>query len=314
MSKIILDTISNTLDTGYIVFKQNVYCDLSAVDTLQLPVMSSKEANNSFVGELIWNTDKQTVQWYSNGVWNDASIEQDYDNLEKVGNTIHLDTYDIDSYTGSGNFWNNLSIYFENAIENVNGVFYESTQRAFYFDSTDKVFSVSQNFSQVSMENGTGSSYSFWFKSDPSKNYGSNSNNKILFSVTDTAGTGIIKIGIDPSGNGIYYYDNNIGTGNTIGSSDYNNNAWTNLTITRPYGNTGQTSIFYINGVQIGTLANTNPSYDLGSIVRIGSDFDGIDNINNYGGYLSFVLIHERSLTPSEVTQNYDATRYRYGL
>jgi hypothetical protein len=314
MSKIILDTISNTLETGYIVFKQNVYCDLSAVDTLQLPVMSSKEADNSFDGELIWNTDRQAVQWYANGLWNDASLEQDYDNLERVGSTIHLDTYDVDSYTGSGNFWNNLSIYFENSIENINGVFYESGERSFYFDATDKVFSVSQNFSQVSMENGTGSSYSFWFKSDPSTNYGSNSNNKILFSVSASDGTGILKIGINPSGNGIYYYDNNLGTGNTIGSSNYNNNAWTNLTITRPDGNTGQTSIFYINGVQIGTLANTNPSYDLGTVVRIGSDFDGTNNINNYGGYLSFVLINERSLTPSEVTQNYDVTRYRYGL
>jgi hypothetical protein len=72
---------------------------------------------------------------------------------------------------------------------------------------------------------------------------------------------------------------------------------------------TNTTGIFYVNGqafdtVVLGTMNGAPLSFMIGT-----------DPSNNYlGGQLSMVLVYNRQLTTSEMTQNFNAHRGRYGI
>lgn len=316
-SKIILDTISTTTDSGDISTSENLILDLSDLDHIQLPVLIGSE-DLTYDG-LYWeSTQKKLIYKYSEEDVFDIVIEEDYDRIPRTGSILHLDVYDTFSYT-SGNLWYNMSKHVSNTLSNVNGVFFDDVERAFYFNALDSHFLIDQYFTTTAMKQGTGSSYSFWFKADPNANYGTSAGDKILFSVNQdvdgTISSPILKIGINP--NGGIYYDDDVVSSTTIGSTNYNDNQWHNLVVTRSEGTGGQISTFYIDGVSIGTLSGTNPSYNNGSIVILGAATDPSDLTNQisiFGGFMSAVFIYERELLSSEVLNTFNELSYRYGL
>jgi hypothetical protein len=84
-------------------------------------------------------------------------------------------------------------------------------------------------------------------------------------------------------------------------------NQWVNITYTYD----GTTQRVYINGSSI--FSNTSASGNLPSNsnqVRIGFD----DNNWWWGGRIASTKIYNRSLTAEEVLQNYNATKYRFGI
>lgn len=320
-NRIVLDQIGSSTAQRYIALKSGIEIDLSQVSghfsisegtTEERPIYDP----NIPVNYLRWNTDTNTLEYNLINEWFDVSLEEDYDFMPILGKVLHLDSYDSSSYFGVGNGWSSISKYLNVTATNVNAVVYQNTTKSFSFNSTDNYFSIASDFCNA-MEDGTGSTYSFWFNSNSSLNYGSGAGDKILFSVNQnvdgTNSSPILQIGINPSG-GIYYNDNSI-TATTVGSTNYNDNQWHNLTITRPDATGGQTSNFYVDGSSIGTLNSTNPTYSSGSIVTLGGTTSTTD-LNNivglYGGLMSVVLVYERDLSSTEVSQMYNFLEYRY--
>ena len=87
-------------------------------------------------------------------------------------------------------------------------------------------------------------------------------------------------------------------------------NTWSYVCVT--YSTTTATVILYRNGVQVGS-----PITSVSSIVS--SPFNGVigDELSNYAtpfkGNMSSVQIYNRSLTATEILQNYNATKSRFG-
>ena len=100
---------------------------------------------------------------------------------------------------------------------------------------------------------------------------------------------------------------------NTVPGFTASTNKWYNLVVTHTQGSS---FTFYINGVS---------TYDTGSNDSTTHDFDnwsfGAGNVTSdsngdseeFDGYMSSILIYNRALTAAEVTQNYNATKGRYG-
>jgi len=75
----------------------------------------------------------------------------------------------------------------------------------------------------------------------------------------------------------------------------------------------GSTHTTYTDGIQ-GTIASkTNSNLDNPSYWSIGSS-GGTVGGNNFGGNISVVMAYNRALTATEISQNYNALRGRYGI
>lgn len=110
------------------------------------------------------------------------------------------------------------------------------------------------------------------------------------------------------------YYDGSgfqpssgIGVGKGIQLVD---NVWQNLTYTK----NGTSVIGYLNGIQLVnfTAGNSNISYQPNRNLRIANVVSIYQR--QYKGNISQVSIYNRALTSTEVLQNYNSTKSRFGL
>jgi hypothetical protein len=103
-------------------------------------------------------------------------------------------------------------------------------------------------------------------------------------------------------------------TGFTTAKSSWNNTSWYNIVMTY---NESAGIATYVNGTAGGTQAGAkgNPGGD-GTFLSMGLPAaDYLDGVTNYfNGYIGAWKIYNRALTSTEVTQNYNALRGRYGL
>jgi hypothetical protein len=210
------------------------------------------------------------------------------------GLVLYLDAANARSYPKSGTTWFDRSGNGNNGTLQ-NGVGYNSANfGSLTFDGTNGAIALS-NITPTS-----GASFSAWIYIN-----GSNSNFGAIFANWSDIGGGTA-----------YWFGTYAGTSSTItmyfsGAFIYDItslplNTWMLLTITH----NGSTSIGYINGIQRGSGAsslststnNTSIGYD---ITRTNYPFKG---------NISQVSIYNRALSASEIKQNYNALKSRYGL
>jgi hypothetical protein len=108
MSKIILTDI---LTDGELKISSGNRLDLSPSNSyLQLPKGTTLERPaNASNGEIRYNTDLKTVEYYDGTQWQEIEIPKDSNEITKAGLVLHLDAGDIESYPGNGNRWSNLN-------------------------------------------------------------------------------------------------------------------------------------------------------------------------------------------------------------
>lgn len=96
---------------------------------------------------------------------------------------------------------------------------------------------------------------------------------------------------------------------NLIGSTrSLTANTWQNVSVTM----TSTTVIHYLNAASNGTGSlSTTIANDANASVYIGNRADGVTRML---GNIALTLIYNRGLTSSEVLQNYNATKSRFGL
>jgi hypothetical protein len=212
------------------------------------------------------------------------------------GMILNLDAGNTNSYPGSGTSWYDLSGN-SNTGTLVNGPTFDSTYRgSIVFDGTNDCVTLSTN----SLFNfGTGNFSIFcWIKTSKVSDYST------IFALDDGA-----------SGNGILFYiavTTGVfrtwvaGTAQNTAASIANGN-WNYVGITRSSGTVYQ----YINGSQVGNFSSSG-TVRTNQIPRYGN-YDS-SNSYMYQGNIAVSHIYNTALTATEVLQNYNAIKVRFGL
>ncbi len=206
---------------------------------------------------------------------------------------LHLDAGNSSSYSGSGTTWTDLTGNGNNGTL-VNGVSYNSSDGGYLsFDgSNDRV-----DFSTYVQPAYTSSSSFTWFIWVYPTTY---SNNDVIMGNRVVSGSNVWTK-LTPSRFEWKYPNHLDGSG-----TDVTQNQWQNICIVK----NGSSFTYYKNGTSIDTMTSTasknytNPFY-LGGDPSYGE---------NPACRISIVAVYDSALTASQVQQNFDATKGRYGL
>ena len=234
-----------------------------------------------------------------------------YSNLPNIvtsGLQLYLDADVYSSYIGSGTTWTDLSGNAYNGIL-TNGPAFSSTEpKCITFDGTNDysltTFASSANLINDPTTNSGLISFSIWV------NVLSNTvGGYILSSGGQTSSTGM-EIAYQNGSPEVYIKTTTKSWGQGISVSDFPLNTWINWTTTCDNTN----MYIYKNGSLYSTTAS--------SAVSVSSQFStlsiGAPNnaLNNYLGNfkLANVMFYNRTLSAAEVLQNYNATKFRFGL
>jgi hypothetical protein len=190
-----------------------------------------------------------------------------------------------------------------------NGPTYSSANNgSIVFDGVDDYISLPTNF--ISWDTGNPLTISVWFKTTSTGIILGQQNGP----TPNSAGGYIPAIYVDTSGllRTTCFYSGFIQT--SVSSSAVNNGAWNNITATFSSGT--QTS--YLNGISYATLSQTQQSYSATYYYFLGTgrganwtNFPASPYLN---GSISNFSYYNRALSASEIQQNFNATRSRFGI
>jgi hypothetical protein len=215
----------------------------------------------------------------------------DYGNIIRNGLVLHLDA---SSYSGSGSTWYDLSGQGNNGT--INGATYDSSYGGIMvFDGSDSIDCGSP--SNLSITVGT---VCAWFKKPHGSGYkglvdkGRDGYGAWSLNVDETANTATFKAHI--SGNSRLI----------VASSSYGNDTWTY--VCGVYD--GTNLLIYQNGT-LSNSASYSGTIGTNSVsVRVGSANDGL----YFNGNIAHASIYNRALSASEILQNFNALRTRFGI
>ena len=222
------------------------------------------------------------------------------------GLVLCLDAGNTKSYPGSGTTWTDLTSNGNNGTL-VNGgsglTFNSSNVGSIVFDGSNDYVSLP---SATPTTFGTGDfTISCWvnfstitgltnYRTILSDYVSATSLQNFIFGMDNSSGS-VPKFSIYVAGSSIY------------GNTTLTTNTWYNLVSTRASG----TIRLYINGVLDSTPTVNNGNITGVSLPRIGM-IPNASQTGYFGGYMSIMMIYNRSLSASEVLQNYNATKLRY--
>ena len=216
------------------------------------------------------------------------------------GLVLALDAADKNSYPGSGTIWRDMSGNGNNGSL-TNGPTFSSTNGGnIVFDGSNDYVVVTHN----SIFNITTSiSFNFWFKST-----------KTVDAYISSKREDSFYIGVGPTGqtaNKMSFYLNGTSGGWLQSISDVSTGNWVHTSLTWD----GTTSSIYINGVLDNSESRSGTMPTGGSNITIGVRLNAFNNsVGLLLGNVSSFSIYNRALTSSEVLQNYNAQKSRFGL
>ena len=217
------------------------------------------------------------------------------------GLVLHLDAGNTLSYPGTGTNWFDLTSNNNDGVL-TNGAIYNSNNGGVIsFDGVNDYVGFSISNSLNLPDNVT---ISVWHKLI------SPSGLDTLFgNGSGSGGRGILSYNTSTSK---YTWHQNGSDGNARSTnSTFNTGVWRNLTIVRELGIGNWIINFYIDGVLESSSTTTrSPGSNSGSAVGRFGGFGG----HYFNGDISNVQVYNRDLSSSEIQQNYNATKGRFGL
>jgi hypothetical protein len=224
-----------------------------------------------------------------------------FGNLVTSGLVLDLDAAKIDSYPGSGTTWRDISGNNNNGTL-TNGPTFSGIgkQASIVFDGVDDYVEAPNNPSINLTE--TGGAINTWIKTNTSATSSINGN---LVAKTDVYSNGywLVK-----------YYDkvriSLFGTGNLemVGVRSITDNIWHHIVATW----TSTQLTIYIDGTLDKTQSYNFTFTTSADLLYIGRQKTAGEGF--FKGNISNVQIYNRTLSPAEVLQNYNATKGRYGI
>ena len=210
------------------------------------------------------------------------------------GLVLALDAADKLSYPGSGTTWRNLASNNFNCTLTNGPTFSGTNMGSIVYDGVDDSATcslVTSDANNVTMES--------WFKATTLpgdrglmlNGNGGSSGYGLQFGACGTAGTTL------------YVFFGGVSC-NVVSYGTLVTNTWYQAVYTRTT-TPSISNILYINGISRSTNTSSNPNAPAGT-TSIGDP--------GYPGYISIARIYTRALTATEVLQNYNAPKGRYGL
>jgi hypothetical protein len=254
-----------------------------------------------------FTTATQCLNWYATQS-NYVCVNRDYEGIVTNGLALNLDAGFTPSYSTSGTTWYDLSYGGNNGTLTNGPTFNSSNGGRLVFDGVDDNVGIN-NPSILQNQNFT---ISIWINPSSATN--------VITAIVDYD-HGVLQGWViqseDATTNRYYYlgyYDGSTfqpSTGIGVGKGvQLTNSVWQNLTYTK----NGTTVIGYLNGSQnfTSTGNNSNVSYQANKNLMIG----GTVSISgrNYNGNFSSTQIYNRALSATEVLQNFNAQKSRFGL
>jgi len=246
---------------------------------------------------------------YFAGQTDKVVLNRNYEGIVTDGLVLNLDAGFTPSYPRSGTTWTDLSLSGNNGTLTNGPTFNSNNGGSIVFDGTNDYCTF--NNLPIGFQAGmTNYSISIWFKlitikEGPLLEMGNTSNDyrRIMFWLTNqTPKNRLYALGA--SNNSGYRYSSVYLDLNTIYNAVYT------------YNNIGTVSKLYINGVEDTGLTNQTTNgllISLANTWKIGADSvygqTYCQNTNIYN-----VLLYTKTLSSSEVLQNYNATKGRFGL
>lgn len=213
------------------------------------------------------------------------------------GLVLNLDAGNASSYSGTGTTWTDLSGNSNNATLYNSPVFNSSNGGNLTFNGTNNYGEVPNNSSLASISSAI--TVSAWFKKSQGTGY-----KGLVDKGRD--GYGAWSLNVDETTNKVTFKAKIAGVNRSIvANANYLNDGW--MHVVGVFDGTNLS--IYQNGY-ISNSANYPGALGTNSVtVRVGSANDGL----YFNGSVSQVLIYNRALSATEVTQNYNAISGRYG-
>lgn len=222
------------------------------------------------------------------------------------GLVLYLDAANTRSYPGTGTTWSDLSRGGNNGTLTNGPTFNSANGGSIVFDGTNDY--VATNIVSLRSLTGTRSTLMMWFRTPNS------STRQALLADWTSAGnneTARLEIsGYNMSANKVGGTINSSGGGATPvqSTTSIQNNTWYNVVLLYD----GNFTRLYLNGIQEASLATGERGSNSTGLVAIarGGDYNGI----YLNGNIAQTLIYNRALSATEIRQNYNATKTRFGL
>jgi hypothetical protein len=223
--------------------------------------------------------------------------------IVRDGLVLHLDAANSRSYTGTGTTWSDLSGNEYNSVLTNTPTYSTSQNGYFILDGVNDYIATPYN-----MTNKINVTFTAWIKvlSYPI------GKNDIIFDQT-TGAVGCLFM-ILPTGylQGAAYNSSGSAIGN-ISSLQIPLNQWKMISVSfenqkiNYYMNLDNAFIIPINTIDVIKADNTNT-------MRIGTTVDGNTAYENLNAHISDIRVYEKVLTETEIKQNFEALRGRYGI
>jgi hypothetical protein len=224
---------------------------------------------------------------------------------------MHLDASDTNSYSGSGSTWYDLTD--NNNDGTIDGATWSSTDGGIFdFDGSNDQIQIAHN-SSLSLSTSTQRTIQVWVKFDA---LGATSTQQIpVFGKLSSS------FAFDGYWGGLY---GNTGTIRvvtngaaiqrvTTSTLTVNINTWYLFTFISRITSTSNTTKVYINDTEYATTAHGTDSYSESNPLYLGWIGSGVSSLY-LNGKIGACYFYTDGLTASEVAQNFDATKSRYGL
>lgn len=234
------------------------------------------------------------------------------------GLTLHLDAGQLRSYPGSGTTWTDLSGNADNGTL-VNGPTFNSANGgSIVFDAIDD-YVISSSTTNTNVTSTTGFTFGVWVYPEFTSNDFNTQIQAIICSRASSAnnfdywvalGLASGSFGCTANSRNLFYtYQGNNAFTCSNGTNVWTNNAWNYIVSTH----SGTTLNQYVNGSVVTSNkstftanSNTNAKYIFGH----GCAF----NQTRFRGKIAINQVYNRVLTATEVLQNYNAQKSRFGL
>lgn len=226
--------------------------------------------------------------------------------IVRSGLVLNLDAAQKTSYSGTGTTWYDLSGNRNNAVL-VNSPTYNNSNGGYFsFNGTNNYISFA---TQVSVSLTIGFSMGLWLKVPASQQLLNNWN--YIVSDRDAGGTpsshpGDYEIGIYSTNSTYFLFKDNVASPNSIGST-LGSTTWNYIVFGQ---NESLNPFIYKNGILSASSAATygNSTFEFNYLFTR-------ETISNYFQCdCGLIQLYNRALSISEITQNYNATKGRFGL